>query len=91
MRVTVRFFALVKAAAGQARRELDLPDGAVVAEAVRSAVGGNASLARLLIDENGEVTGSVLLFLGEDSVSIDDDRPLKEGDVIDIMSPISGG
>jgi molybdopterin converting factor small subunit len=92
MRVTVRFFAQIKAAAGEPRRDLELPASASVSDAVRQAAAeGGPELKRLLLDDRGEVNETILLFVGEDPVSITDDRPLNGGDVLDIMTPISGG
>jgi molybdopterin converting factor small subunit len=91
MRVTLRFFAQVKAAAGEPRREVELPDGATVADALRAAIEENPGLSRFLVRDDGELNGTVLLFVGEESVDPDDGRPLRDGEAVDVMSPISGG
>lgn len=77
MRVTIRLFAgLRERAGGESRRELELPDGAVVADVWP---------ALALGDEPGG------LLYARNRAYVDRAEPLAEGDEVGLIPPVSGG
>ena len=82
-RVTVRYFAGARAAAGLADEGLELPEGSTVDDALGAAVSRHgATLARVL------EASSLLL----DEVAVRDrSRPLPLGAVLDVLPPFAGG
>jgi molybdopterin synthase catalytic subunit/molybdopterin converting factor small subunit len=76
MRITVRLFAALRERAGWSRRELDLAEGAVVAD-VWPALGLGDEPPGLAYARNREYT--------------DRDAPLGAGDEVAVIPPVSGG
>jgi MoaE-MoaD fusion protein len=76
MRVTIRLFAILRQRAGSDRLELDLPDGAVVADALAE-VDHLAGGLRLVMAVNREYAAA--------------DHPLAAGDELALIPPVSGG
>ena len=76
MRVTVRLFAILRERAGSDRLELDLPEGARVADALR-AVDHLAGGLRLVMAVNREYAAP--------------EDPLSAGDELALIPPVSGG
>ena len=76
MRVTVRLFAALRERAGTGRREIELPQGAVVGD-VFAALGIGAEPAGLSYALNQEYAERT--------------APLSEGDEIALITPVSGG
>jgi molybdopterin converting factor small subunit len=82
-RVTVRYFAGARAAAGLADERLELPEGSTVDDVVGAAVDRHgAALARVL------EASSLLL----DEVAVRDRAtPLPVGATLDVLPPFAGG
>jgi molybdopterin converting factor subunit 1 len=76
MEVRVRLFAALRERAGTDEVELDLPDGAVVADAV----GRMAAL-----------TGGVPVVMAVNQEYANGDTPLRAGDELALIPPVSGG
>jgi MoaE-MoaD fusion protein len=76
VKVTVRLFAGLREQAGQSRREVELPDGARVAD-----------VWPLL--ELGDVPPGLLYAVNREYAAID--APLGEGDEVALIPPVSGG
>jgi MoaE-MoaD fusion protein len=76
MRVTVRLFAILRERAGSDRLELDLPDGARVADALAQ-VEHLAGGLKLVMAVNREYAAA--------------DDPLSPGDELALIPPVSGG
>ena len=94
MRITVQYETLLKRAAGTGSEVVDVDvDGPQDVRDVILQIAGRRGdpLQSLLVDAAGEVRSSVLIFIGDGQVSLSDSRPICEGDVLTLMSPISGG
>lgn len=92
MRITVQYTAQAKEAAGTASEPVDLTDGRTVRDLlVRLAEQHGDRLRKLLMDGDGKPHGAVLVVVGDEQVRPNDPRPLKDGDVVSILTPISGG
>jgi len=90
--VRVRYCAQAHVAAGVAEEEIALDGACLPADLIaRIASAHGDALRRLLLDGNGQPHASVLLFVGEEQTSVNARQPLKDGDVIEILPPISGG
>lgn len=92
MRINVQYTAQIKAAAGVASDTIEIHQGAGLAESIRQAARqGNDALHKLLIREDGSVQPTLLLFVDDECISHDVSVPLRDGQTLTIMSPISGG
>jgi molybdopterin converting factor small subunit len=83
VRVTVRYFAAARAAAGLETEDVDVPPGATVdllLKTVRAQHG----------DELGRVFDRCSFLLDEVAVR-DHERPLHDGAVVDVLPPFAGG
>lgn len=76
MLVTVRLFAMLRERAGTDRLQLELPDGAVVADA---------------LDAVGDLGGGASLVLAVNRRYAGPDEPLSPGDELALIPPVSGG
>lgn len=85
IRVSVRFFAAARAAAGAESETVDLPSGATLADLVGGLAARNPRLSTVL---------SRCSYLC-DGVAVRDDvaavRPLQCGQTIDVLPPFAGG
>jgi molybdopterin synthase sulfur carrier subunit len=82
IRVTVRYFAAARAAAGAESETVTLPPDATVAELVDGLAGRDARLAAVL---------SRCSYLRDGIAVRDDAKPLGNGDTIDVLPPFAGG
>lgn len=92
MKVTVRYLAQAREAAGRASEELEL-DGATTVHdfVVRLARQNGSAFARMALDGAGCPHPSLLVVIGDEQVRPGDARKLKAGETVTIMTPISGG
>jgi len=92
MRVQVRYMAQLRSAAGLAGEsvELDGPRSAFDLMAYVAMRHGEA-LRRLLLGGDGRPQPAILVFVGDAQVTPEDAVPLKEGDVVTLLSPVAGG
>ena len=76
MRVTVRLFAQLRERAGTSELALDLPDGALVRDA---------------LDELSEIAAGLPVVMAVNREYADRDAPLAPGDELALIPPVSGG
>jgi molybdopterin converting factor small subunit len=92
MQVTIEYAAQLKAAAGAACERVAVDAPCTVEECIRLAAERHGeSLRKLLLGEDGSLHSSILVFVGDEQVRWSKPRELKEGDVVTLLSPISGG
>jgi len=92
MKVTVEFATQIRRAAGVASEVVEVADGASVDDAIRTvAAQHDDSVSRLLLDDNGNIRPSVLTFARDRQIRDAAATTLADGDVMTIMTPISGG
>jgi molybdopterin converting factor small subunit len=92
MRITVQYATQVKRAAGVGSETLDVPSSCGIADVVRLvAERRGEALRKLLLDDAGQVQPSLLIFAGDRQIGRSESVALRDGDVVTIMSPISGG
>ncbi|MBS4727466.1 MoaD/ThiS family protein [Mycobacterium sp. SM1] len=82
IRVTVRYFAAARAAAGTEAETVTLPSGATLAELVDGLAQRNARLATVL---------TRCSYLCDGIAVRDDAAPLRPDDTIDVLPPFAGG
>jgi MoaE-MoaD fusion protein len=81
MRVRIRLFASLREAVGRSEVELDLPDGATAEEAWERLAAEHAGLAARRARLTAAVNRTYAPF----------DTPLREGDELVFVPPVSGG
>jgi molybdopterin converting factor small subunit len=92
MRLTIRYMAQVRQAAGTASEQVEVDRPCTAAELlVRLAAERGGAFARLVLDEAGGPQPTLLLFRGDDQIAPGDPDTLQHGDVVTILSPIAGG
>lgn len=92
MKVTVEYTAQVKQAAGISAEEVELDKTCSVQDLVTWIAAAHGDPLRgILLDADGDVHPSLLLFVGDTQVRPRDSAPLNDRDVVTILSPISGG
>ena len=82
VRITVRYFAAARAAAGSDSEQLTARPGATVGELVDSLGGRSPELARVLLRCS---------FLCDGIAVRDRAKPLQGGNTIDVLPPFAGG
>jgi molybdopterin synthase catalytic subunit len=82
MLVRVRLFATLRERAGSGSIEIELSEGATVADAL-AAVSG--------FDGLGDVIGCIPVVMAVNREYADRDRALSEGDELALIPPVSGG
>ena len=92
MKVAVRYVAQLRRAAGVAGEEVALEAPCRAHELVaRLARGHGPPLHDLLLDAQGRVQPTILVFVGDEQVRAAQDVTLRDGDVVTLLSPVAGG
>jgi hypothetical protein len=75
-----------------ATETIDLPAGGTLDQLARALADRHGEeLRRMLLDGDGRLQRSVLVFLGEEQVAPGTDPALRDGQTITFAAPISGG
>ncbi len=92
MRVSIRYLAQLRQAAGRASEDIELKEACSAREfVVRQACCHGDALRQLLLKGKEKLQPTILLFVGDEQVGPEDQTPLKDGDVITVLTPIAGG
>ena len=92
MKVTVNYTAQARDAAGTTSEHVDLSEGQTVRDLLEKVAEQHGDRLRMLLGGgDGKSHGAVLVVVGDEQVRPGDPRSLKEGDVVSILTPISGG
>ncbi|MEX0715247.1 MAG: MoaD/ThiS family protein [Planctomycetaceae bacterium] len=92
MQLTLEYAGQIKRAAGVAAESFELPAEAAVLDLLRNAADAHGDdLRRILFDGAGRVHPSLLVFVGDAQIRTGDAPALQPGDVVTVLSPISGG
>ena len=89
MKVTVRYHAQLRQAAGRTWEVVDLPEGMSLKGLLLWLAERNGSLGALLLEEDGRIDPSLLMFVGERQAR--GEEFLHEGDEVLLLTPIAGG
>lgn len=91
-RVVVQFAAQIRHATGLEQDEYELAAESSVAELVASiAARHGTAVQQVLVDEQGKLHPSVLVFVGNQQVTVDSPLVAEENLTVTFLSPISGG
>lgn len=94
MKVNVQFEAQLRQVAGADSTELDLPEESDLLTALRQAAeSGGKELQDRLLTPQGSVQSALLVFVNDQPVpaSALESQPLRDGDSVLLLPPISGG
>ncbi len=92
MKVTFKFYAQVRQAAGAESEQVVMDDGADLATALEFAAGRHGEAFRkLVLDEFGVVRPSMLVMVNGVPAPRGGQRQLRDGDEITLRSAVSGG
>lgn len=92
MKVTVKYHAQARAAAGRASEAIELGESCSVRELlIRLGQRHGEALRTMILTPEGRPHPSILLFVGDEQVRSDSEAMLRDGDVVAMLSPISGG
>ena len=92
MRITLQYATQVKRAAGVGADTLDAPAEAKLLDLLHLAAERRGDALRsMLLSEAGTIQPSLLVFAGDRQIGRDEPITLCDGDVLTLMSPISGG
>ena len=92
MHLTVEYTSQLKRAAGVADESVEVPDDCTLEELLWLVSGRHGGeMRRLLFDAQGRFQESILLFIGDRQVHWQPSLELSQGQVVTLVSPISGG
>jgi molybdopterin converting factor small subunit len=92
MIVHLEYAAQARRVAGTGRESLEIGETARLCDLfAHAAAGRGEEFARLLFKPDGSVQLSLLVFVNDRQTPADSAAALEDGDVVTVMSPISGG
>lgn len=92
MRITVRYAAQVRHAAGRADERVELDGPCSVSALVRLLAARHGSpLRELILDPPGQPHPALLLFVGDEQVEPGREPTLRDGDEVTLLAPMAGG
>jgi molybdopterin converting factor small subunit len=92
MRVSVRYMAQLRTAAGVAGETVEIDGPCTAADlAARLAARHGEALRRLLLGTDSRLSPIILVFVNDAQVGAGDSGPLQDGDTVTLLSPIAGG
>ena len=92
MKLRVEYEAQVKKAAGVASEDLEIEDASTLSSVLQKITESRGdALHSMLLDSEGNLQKAILLFHGDRQIRWDESPEFSDGDVLTILSPISGG
>jgi molybdopterin converting factor small subunit len=92
MRIVVKYMAQLRQAAGAASETVEIGSPSSAEEIVRRLVHAHDdAYRRLVLDAEGRVQPALLFFIGDEQVRPEMARTFRDGDVLTILAPMSGG
>ncbi len=90
MRITVHYLAQLKHAAGVGAETVDVEEGCTLPLLIRQLAARHGDdFRRIVLDEQGGIQPSLLVFAGEDQ--IDGSRALRADETVTLLAPMAGG
>ena len=92
MRITVKYMAQLRQAAGVAGETIVIASPSSAADLLQklAAQRGDA-FRRIILTEAGRVQPALLLFVGDEQIRGDVPHDFRDGDVVTILAPMAGG
>lgn len=92
MQITIRYEAQAKRAAGVGSETIEVSDPCRVSDCLRQVADAHGdALKPILLNSEGEIQPTLLLFKGDEQIGKAAEAELSDGDTLTIMTPISGG
>lgn len=92
MNVRVEYTAQLKAALGVGEESVEVNDACSPAELLGQLAQRHGERFRAMVmGENGKKLPWIMLAVGGEAVGFDSPRKLRDGDLVSIMTPMSGG
>ncbi len=90
--LNIEYTAQLRRAAGTAGETIELAAAGTVLEVARLVAERHGEeLRRMLLDSDGRLQRSVLVFVDDEQISPDTSAALREGQTVTFAAPISGG
>jgi len=93
MQITIQYESQARRAAGIRSETIEVADASCsVTDCIRRIADGHGeALKSILMNTNGEVQPTLLVFLNDRQIVRGDETTLSDGDTLTLMTPISGG
>jgi len=93
MQITIQYESQVRRAAGVTSETIEVPDGCCsIRDCIRTvAAAHERELKPMLVNSDGEVQPTLLVFLNDIQIVRSSESMLSDGDTLTLMTPISGG
>lgn len=92
MQIRIRYEAQAKQAAGIGSETIDVDEPCRVSDCIHQIANTHAgTLKSILLNAEGKIQSTLLLFREDEQIGAGDDTELSDGDTLTIMTPISGG
>lgn len=92
MKVTVVYTTQIKAALDMAEESVEVADGATAVDLLRQLADQHGeTFANLVFTADGPLLPSMLLCVGDEQLTDPEEQSLSDGDVVTLLSAISGG
>lgn len=92
MQITIQYEAQARRAAGIGSETIDVSESSSVGDCIRAVADARGEkLKPMLVNSDGKIQATLLVFLNDNQTIWDADRPLSAGDVLTLMTPMSGG
>ncbi|HUG19859.1 MAG TPA: MoaD/ThiS family protein [Planctomycetaceae bacterium] len=92
MQIRMRYEAQARRACGIDEEIIELPESSRVSDCIRHVAQRHAeTLGPIVLNADGEIQPTLLIFRGDEQVVRNDPGELTDGETISILTPISGG
>lgn len=92
MQIRIQYKTQARQVAGVGSEVIEVPGPCRVSDCIRQvAETRGGELKSILVDGDGDIHPTLLLFVDDEQVSRDDDAELADGSTLTILPPISGG
>ena len=92
MKITIKYMAQARKATGVSSENLNAEAGTTVQDFVaKELCQRHNDLGSFILDDNNLLRNMVLIFQGDKQITATDPSQLRDGDVLTIMTPITGG
>ena len=92
MQITLQYEAQARRAAGIASETIEVSDFWCVSDCIRKVADAHGEqLKPILVKPNGEIQPTLLVFLNDAHIVRNEENALSDGDILTLMTPLSGG
>jgi molybdopterin converting factor small subunit len=93
MQITIQYESQARRAAGVSSETIEVPDGCrSICDCIRTVAAAHGEeLKPILVNADGEVQPTLLVFLNDSQIVRGTESMLSDGDTLTLMTPLSGG